>query len=551
MARGVTLNFDFSEAQTLSDFFYDDSFVRIVVGPVGSSKTTAFCVEVMKRAMEQEPSPIDNIRYFKAAIVRNTMPELWRTTIETWLAVYREGMCGPMRRSAPVHHHIQIPPNDVTGEPGLDLLVDFFAMDKPDNVRALLSYEGTLIWFNEVREIPRNVFKAATDRAGRYPSMVKCGSEPTWFGVIGDTNPPDEDHWIFEFYNDPPENYKIYKQPPGVFEAIEVDGDDGVYWRSKDLRNSNISTDDPSRIMQAGGRIWIANPDAENLKNLPIAPGHTDYIGKGGYYLFRTSGKDYDWIRGYYQGDFGPIFDGKPVVPEFSREVHVSDAIAPIKGLPIIGGFDIGGGTLSSAAVFGQRHPRGHYMIFDEVCPDDQGVGLVKFSSEAAFVLSNRFPTSDGFQISHFYGDPAGRARDPLFEVTVFDHLANMGLPVMEAPSQDPKLRVEALRAPFGKMFEGKPAIVIHPRCRNLIKSLQGAWCYRRLQVSSQKERFREVPDKSEYSHIGDALGYMLLGCGEGNALRGRTLPSANSQPGMKARFASKIFGGSKHAGRR
>jgi hypothetical protein len=546
MARGITLDFDFSKAQTISDFFHDDSFVRLIVGPVGSSKTTAFCVEVMKRAMQQAPSPIDNVRYFKAAIVRNTMPELWRTTIETWTAVFREDQCGAMRRSAPVHHHIKIPPNQDTGEPGLDLLVDFFAMDKPDNVRALLSYEGTLIWFNEVREIPRSIVKAATDRAGRYPSMAKNSVMPTWFGVMGDTNPPDEDHWIYEFYCDLPENYKVYKQPPGVFEVKELEKEDGsIYWKSIDPRAPELLTDREDRIVKAGGRIWTANPYAENLENLPVAPGQTDVLGRGGYYLHRVSGKDYDWIRGYYQGDFGPIFDGKPVIPEFSRDVHVVDDLQPIEGAPILGGFDIGAGTLSNAAVIGQRHPRGPYIILDEVYPSDDGIGLVAFAQEVSYVLSSRFPDVQAESLGRFFGDPAGRTRDGLFEVTVFDHLSRMGLPVMEAPSNDPRLRIEAIKAPATRMAEGgRPCLLIHPRCKNLIKGLQGAWCFKRLQVSSSKERFREVPDKNEYSHVCDALGYMLLGSGEGNSLRGRTQGAGAPTGSIKAKgLKPKVFG--------
>ena len=529
MAHGITLDFDFSKAPTLCRFFNDDDFVRIVVGPVGSSKTTAFCVEVMKRAMQQEPSPIDNVRYFKAAVVRNTMPELWRTTIETWLAIFREDQCGAMRRSAPVHHHIKIPPNPSTNEPGLDLLVDFFAMDKPDNVRALLSYEGTLIWFNEVREIPRSIVKAATDRAGRYPSMAKNGIMPTWFGVIGDTNPPDEDHWIHEFYLEPPEYYRIYKQPPGVFECEEREDKDGTeYWRSTDLRAPELTTSDPLRVLDAGGRIWIANPHAENLENLPLAPGQTDYLGRGGYYLFRVSGKDFDWIRGYYQGDFGPIFDGLPVIPEFNRDVHISEDVCVLENVPIIGGFDIGGGTLNSAAVLGQKHPRGPYLIHDEINPDGTGIGLSEFAAELSHVLSHRFPSMEN-KVQRFWGDPAGRQRDALFAVTVFDHLQAMGLPVMEAPSNDPRLRIEAIKAPLTRMCDGQPAILIHPRCKNLIKALQGAWCYKRLQVSASKEKFRDVPDKNQYSHVADALGYLLLGSGEGNSLRGRNLNKSTS----------------------
>jgi hypothetical protein len=182
-------------------------------------------------------------------------------------------------------------------------------------------------------------------------------------------------------------------------------------------------------------------------------------------------------------------------------------------------------------------------MIFAEVVPDEQGVGLARFSAEVTATIAEYFPASDGMIIDNFYGDPAGRVRDPLFETTFFDHLHSLGLPVMEAPSQDPQLRIEAIRSPFGKMFEGKPGILIHPRCRNLIKGLQGAWSYRRLQVSSASERFKDKPEKNQYSHVCDALGYMLIGAGEGNALRGRGFTNRKSKPGQKAKFGVNLFG--------
>ena len=36
-----------------------------------------------------------------------------------------------------------------------------------------------------------------TIRVGRYPSKEDGG--PTWRGVILDTNPPDDDHYIYRF----------------------------------------------------------------------------------------------------------------------------------------------------------------------------------------------------------------------------------------------------------------------------------------------------------------------------------------------------------------
>ncbi len=57
--------------KTIWEFMRCDDHVRIVVGPVGSGKSTGVgCGEIMRRALLQEPSPRDNIRYFKALIVR-------------------------------------------------------------------------------------------------------------------------------------------------------------------------------------------------------------------------------------------------------------------------------------------------------------------------------------------------------------------------------------------------------------------------------------------------------------------------------------------------
>ena len=73
------ISINFKSAPTIKKFMADDNPVRIVVGCIGSGKSVGVvCVEVMRRALMQEPSPLDNIRYFKALIVRNTMPELRR-----------------------------------------------------------------------------------------------------------------------------------------------------------------------------------------------------------------------------------------------------------------------------------------------------------------------------------------------------------------------------------------------------------------------------------------------------------------------------------------
>ena len=66
-------------------------------------------------------------------------------------------------------------------------------------------------------------------------------------------------------------------------------------------------------------------------------------------------------------------------------------------------------------------------------------------------------------------------------------------------------------------MADGKPAFMIDRRCPTLIKGFESGYAYRRLQVSG--ERFDEKPDKNMYSHIHDALQYLMLGAGEGRSL--------------------------------
>ena len=80
-------------------------------------------------------------------------------------------------------------------------------------------------------------------------------------------------------------------------------------------------------------------------------------------------------------------------------------------------------------------------------------------------------------------------------------------------------------------MTEGKPAFLIDYRCRQLIKGFEGGYQYRRMQVSG--ERFTDKPEKNMFSHIHDALQYLMLGAGEGRSLLGNNKPlrSFNAKP--------------------
>ena len=64
---------------------------------------------------------------------------------------------------------------------------------------------------------------------------------------------------------------------------------------------------------------------------------------------------------------------------------------------------------------------------------------------------------------------------------------------------------------------DGKSAFLVDRRCPSLIKGFESGYAYKRIQASG--ERYDDRPEKNMYSHIHDALQYLLIGAGEGRSL--------------------------------
>ena len=128
MSDAITnLNLDFSSSPTIWNFLIDKSFVRGIMGPVGSGKSYACAAEIMLKAVKQKQSPRDGIKYSRFVVVRNSYPELRTTTIKTWQELFPENIWGAFRWSPPLTHHIKLPARD--GAPGIDCEVIFLALD--------------------------------------------------------------------------------------------------------------------------------------------------------------------------------------------------------------------------------------------------------------------------------------------------------------------------------------------------------------------------------------------------------------------------------------
>jgi hypothetical protein len=474
------LKLDFRSSPVVWKFLNDNSFVRALLGPVGSGKSYACCAELFKRAVNQKPSKRDGIKYSRFAVVRNSYPMLKTTTLKTWLELFPEDTWGAVRYAPPITHHIKLPARD--GAAGINMEVIFLALDQPKDVRKLLSLELTGAWVNEARELPKAVIDGLTHRVGRYPSKADGG--PTWRGIILDTNPMDSDHWYFHLAEKetPKGEFKwsFFRQQGGVSEVLSKD----------------VPADSPEAkgYIFSAGKWWKTNNKAENLGNLP-----------SGYYEQLLGGKKLDWIRCYAEGKYAFVQEGKPVWSEYDDDSMVDD-IAVEEHIPIQIGLDFG---LTPAAVFAQKLPNGRWHIVHEIVTFD--MGLERFCHILKSEINNRFPKMD-IQI---WGDPAGQQRDQIFETTAFDHLKTHNLLARPTATNDFKVRREALAAPMGRLIEGKPGLLVDRNCVRLRKSLSGGYHFRRIAIGAGQERYRDTPNKNEHSHIGDAAGYCLLGGAE------------------------------------
>lgn len=434
----------------------DDSFVRTIMGPYGSGKSTWAIHEMVRRACAMPAWSSAGRRRSRWAIVRNTSGELQSTTLQTWLAWF--GELGDIRkRQKPIltyEHHF----NDGLGIVELELL--FIALDRPDDIRKLKSLELTGCYLNELSEIPQAAISHMKGRVNRYPSHGMC-KEPYWAGIIADTNPPEDDHWIYKDFEEKDlESYRLFKQPPGLIK------DDGH---------------------------WVRNPEADNANNLPID-----------YYEKLAEGQTEEFVKVFCLGLWGSVGTGKRVYSEFNSDIHAVDEIPANQGDKLHIGWD---GGLTPAAIVIQFSPRGQMRILKEYIGLD--IGIRAFGEYVLQKLKEDFPYN---MIGLSVFDPSGANRDQIIEETsCISELNSIGIKTEAARTNDPAARLGAVRYFLNRMVDGHPGLIIARKaCPVLYKGFVKDYVYRRLAVSGEA-RYRDVPDKTMSSHPHDGLQYIAL----------------------------------------
>lgn len=460
---------------TIKEFIKDyrpgSLFYDWVVGPLGSGKTTGLFFKMVYMAKLQAPGP-DGIRRTRVVVVRNTLPQLRDTTLNSWFTWFKDGQAGEWHATK---NQFTLRFGDVECE------VLFRPLDTPQDVARVLSLEVTFAVIDEFVEIPRAIIDALSGRCGRYPSAVHGGA--TNWGLWGSSNPSTEDNWWFEYLHD----MSIHTQPgedpdaAKMFDTITAGGE----------RNARY-------FLQPSG----FSPEAENTgvnldTGVPFLPGGRDY------YTNQAKGKSEAWIKQFIEAQWGFSIAGKPVVQSFKSDLHVSKKRLQYNpNLSLIGGFDPGlGGT---AMILGQEDLDGRLLVLGEIL--SQGKGTARFIQEDLRpYLRQHFPDLD---LERFIlaPDPAAGNRAQTDERAVVDVLKKYFRVSIETNNRLP-LRLDAIEHYTTRLVEGKPALLVDGEmCPILVRALKGGW---RWTLDTKELVKGKEPDKNAYSHPGDAFGYL------------------------------------------
>ena len=401
-------------------------------------------MELMRRSLMEYADP-SGVRRTRFVCVRNTAQQLRQTILEDIRKWLSPAMTYTVTDST-VKFRFRHP---LMGRIESDWLL--IPLDRPEDQQRLLSLNLTGGWVSEFREIPMGVFEALLGRCGRFVPIGVPGN--AWHGVIGESNPPDEDSdWYNKLEVDRPPTWRLFKQPGGL-----------------DLLAENK---EPGR--------------------LPAS-----------YYEDLVASNNADWVDVHVHAKYGKSLSGQAVFrASFKPDFHVTyQALKPIPSLPLMIGQDFG---RTPASLVGQVDNRGRLLIFAEATSVDMGIEQFASSTLRPLMFS-QFAGLASFMV----GDPSGKDKGQITEESPFDALRRLGFRVYGAPTNDLEPRLRAVEQLFLRQIDGGPMILIDGvHCPLLVKALKFHYRYRR----KQNMELDDKPDKTHpWSDLVDDLQYMSL----------------------------------------
>lgn len=478
---------EFREVGPVSRAFIDGTgFIEGIMGPYGSAKTTSCFQRLIRSGLLQRPGP-DGIRRARWCVLRDTYAQLESNVMKDWFEWFpktKENYNGERKESTLLL--------DFPGFGLCELQILWRALgddNKPEKVFKGMALTG--LWLNEADTLNPYVLKYGLPRVGRYPLAKDGGC--AWSGVMMDFNAPEVTNWTYELFVD-----GELPLSPEEIEAMERDYGQSVK---------------PKLYRQPSGR----SPDAENLHNLPR-----------GYYARMAMGMSENDQRRFIDNEFGAVRAGQPVFPEFNDDFHVAKHdLTANPEWPLFLSVD-GGAT--PACVIGQKAPDGQVRLIDEIVvlsPDDkaelQRLGPKAFGKLVREHLNEHYPKC---VVGEVWADPATEYGDYSEEheedVCWLDDFADtLALRCRAAPVPGNRLnpRLEGVRDLLTNNIGGKPGLLVSPKCKKVRQGFNNGYVMAKRKLSNGEKKLKDEPEKNAFSHVHDALQYLIAGLTKTSAI--------------------------------
>lgn len=454
----------YKPTKTALMFHRNDDRVRVIRGHVGSGKSTMMCAEIVFRAVKMAACK-DGIKKSRWAVVRNTYGDLEKTTLTTWKMWFSN--LGAMRWRQGTSFSISHTFTVIIKQGGVETThkVEFellpIALDNVSDVtKHLKSLEVTGVFLNELSELNRLVLDFFSGgRLPRFPSLKDMPEGVTyWCGIFADTNPPEEDSWIYKlFEKERPTQYTMFSQPSAVIKV---------------------------------GDKYVINPDAENIKN--ILNGEEEYIKM-------TWGKDEAFIRVYLMGEYGTLSNQKRVYYSYNDNIHSDDNVVIDRKEALIIGVDLG--TVAPTILVSQLQGA-TLVVIKEFCGEFTTIREMCKDAVTPWLHEN----CKGMKIEAVLYDPAD-TYDGSEQLREF-----FGVSVKPAATNSISIRIDAVSKRLNQLVKGQPALKIsRVGCPQLRKGFNGKYYYRRVRIIGE-DRYTEEPHKIHpQSDVHDSLQYICL----------------------------------------
>lgn len=460
-------------------FREDKTFIKTIMGPYGSAKTTTCFQTILNAALWQNPGP-DGVRRIRVCCIRATYAQLQTNVMEDWFSWFpktKDNWNGEQLKHTLT---LDLPPFGPFAGGRIQIEMLFRALGDLKAEQVFKGMALTLLWLNEADTLDNQVLKFGLPRVGRYPGTKDGGC--AWSGIIADMNAPDIDNWTYDLLVN-----KSLEIPDEMLEALQATYGPlfGIAFHRQ-----------PSGL----------DPNAENKANLPA-----------GYYERMMIGLSENEIRRFVYNEFGAVNNGQPVYPEFIDRFHVAtDELQPLPGVPIHCGVD-GGST--PAVVFGQLTVEGQLRILSEcvVYQPDKTKSLAKlgptvFARAAREFVADKWPKA---KLGQVWGDPAmfyGGDEEDLSWAQLFSK--EFKIKVRPAPVRGNRIspRIEAVRSRLTNNAGAKPGLLLSPSCKVLRRGFNNGYVIQRVKLSNGTGRWKDEPNKTDESHAHDALQYLAVG---------------------------------------